>query len=116
MTQLSAEPIAMPPAPPAVEALPQKMIPVLLERHYRPLTEQFEIVGHWKPAVQVKNAAGKLVEIEPRTFVKGEKMPPPLAGVGAVSPKLWAGCVVKLPVEEAKRAKREGIGTIEIDD
>lgn len=119
MTQAAPETVTeiMPPATiAAIEANKPKMVPVLLDRNYSPMTDQYEIVGHWKPAVQVKNAAGKLVEIEPRTFVKDIPMPSPLAGVGSVSRKLWAGCVVRLPVDEAKRARKEGIGSIEIDD
>jgi hypothetical protein len=92
-----------------------KMVPILLSRHYRPMAN-YEIVGHWKPSVEVKNAAGKMVEISPATFVEGEPMPPPIAGVGSESLKLWAGTVVRLPSEEARRARRLEIGTVEIDD
>lgn len=92
-----------------------KMVSILLSRHYRPMAN-YEIVGHWKPAVEVKNAAGKMVEISPATFVDGEPMPPPIAGVGSESLKLWAGTVVRLPSEEAKRARRLEIGSVEIED
>ena len=98
-----------------IEAAKPKMVPVLLERHYRPAGDEYEIVGHWKPKVEVKNAQGKMVEIEPATFIDGEPMPPPIAGVGSVSSKLWAGTVVRLPADEAKRCKREAIGSIEVD-
>jgi hypothetical protein len=92
-----------------------KLVSILLSRHYRPMGA-YEVVGHWKPAVEVKNAAGKMVEISPATVVEGEPMPPPIAGVGSESLKLWAGTVVRLPSEEAKRARRLEIGTVEIDD
>jgi hypothetical protein len=97
-----------------IEAAKPKMVPVLLERHYRPGGD-YEIVGHWQPKVEVKNAQGKMVEIEPAKFIDGEASPPPIAGVGSVSLKLWAGTVVRLPVDEAKRCKREQIGSIEVD-
>lgn len=117
------EPAAPPAAPaganPAFELYPDvpaaKMVSILLSRHYRPMAD-YDIVGHWKPAVEVKNAAGKMVEISPATFVEGEPMPPPIAGVGSASLKLWAGTVVRLPSDEAKRARRLEIGTVEIDD
>lgn len=103
-------------AAPAQPAVPvAKMVSILLSRHYRPMGT-YEIVGHWKPAVEVKDAAGKMVEMSPAAFVDGEPMPPPIAGVGAESLKLWAGTVVRLPSDEAKRARRLEIGTVEIDD
>lgn len=99
----------------AIEATKPKLVAIKLERHYRPMGD-YEVVGHWRPAVEVKSPAGKMVEISPETFVEGEPMPPPVAGAGSESLKLWAGTVVRLPSEEAKRARRLEIGSVEIDD
>jgi hypothetical protein len=119
---LNATAPIVPPAAPAAAAFelypdvpPAKMVSILLSRHYRPMAN-YEIVGHWKPSVEVKNAAGQMVEITPARFVDGEPMPPPIAGVGSESLKLWAGTVVRLPSDEAKRARRLEIGSVEIDD
>jgi len=94
---------------------PAQMVTVNLSRHYRP-SGPHEVVGHWRPKVEVKNAAGNMVELSPAEFVAGEPMPPPLAGVGGESVKLWAGTVVRLPKEEARNVRRAEIGTIEIED
>lgn len=105
-----AEPSAPEPPPPAA---PVKLVTVKLLRNYRP-AGAVEIVGYHKPAVMIRNVAGKEVEVSPSVFVEGEVAPPPQAGVGFAT-KLWAGTVIRLPVDEAKRVKANGIGEIEID-
>lgn len=129
MTQVA--PIeATPMPPPVIEDVPKpKMVRVKLLRHYRPaealdptdpkkqkrLPPVFEIVGHMKDAVFVKNKLGKDEEISPAEFIEGEPAPSPKAGVGFAD-KLWAGTVVRLTADEAKYVKANGIGEIEIDD
>jgi hypothetical protein len=99
----------------AIEANKPKMVPVLLSRHYRPRGEH-EIAGHWTQQVEKKNVlTGKMEVVKPSEFIANEPAPPPMAGVGTSSPKLWAGTLVRLPAEEAKTVRREGIGTVEIE-
>lgn len=76
--------------------------PVKLLKNFRPKGE-FEIVGYQKPAVRVKNAAGQMIEVEPAEFLTGVGAPAPYAGSG-YEDKIWAETVVKLDIEEAKRA------------
>lgn len=100
-----------------------KMVPVMLERHYRPKGEH-EVLGYLQPEIKRKRPDGTfeivqreefIADANPETGVIGS-MPPPLAGVGTFSGKLWAGTKVRLPVDEAKFVRKEGIGAIEIDD
>lgn len=113
---------------PVIPAAP-KMARVKLLRNYRPfepldpadpkkkdrLPPTFEIVGHWRPAVVVRNILGKEEVLEPEKFIEGEPAPAPKAGVGYMD-KLWAGSIVRFTTDEAKRIKANGIGEIEIDD
>lgn len=113
----------------AIEAPKPKMVRVKLLRNYRPqeqidpadpkkqrrLDPVFEIVGHWKPAVIVRNKLGKDEVITPETFVEGEPAPSQKAGVGYVN-KLWAGTIARFASDEAKYIRANGIGEIEIDD
>ena len=113
----------------ALEANKPKMVRVKLLRNYRPqealdptdpkkqrrLDPVFEIVGHTKPAVYVRNKLGKDEEISPAVFIEGEPAPAPKAGVGYMD-KIWAGTIVRLSVDEAKYVRANGIGEIDIDD
>jgi hypothetical protein len=105
---------------------PPKMVRVKLLRNYRPqealaadkksrLPPVFEIVGHWKPAVVVRNKLGKDEELEPAKFIDGEPAPSSKAGVGYAD-KLWAGTIVRVTSDEAKYMRANNIGEIEIDD
>lgn len=76
--------------------------PVRLLKNYMPIGEH-EIVGHHRPAVVQKNAAGQMVVIEPAAFVEGVMTEPEFAGAGCKG-KVWANTVIRLPIEEAKRA------------
>lgn len=87
---------------------------VKLLRHYRPVS-RFEIIGHHTKAVMRKNAAGELYEAEPSVFVSGQKAPPPFPGVGFDS-KIWAGTLIRLPMDEAKQICRSGIAEREFED
>ena len=115
-------------APPVAPAAP-KMVRVKLLRNYRPqeqldpadpqkkrrLGPVFEIVGHTRPAVVVRNVLGKEEILEPEKFIDAEAAPSPKAGVGFAD-KLWAGTVVRFTAEEARYIRANGIGEIEIDD
>jgi hypothetical protein len=106
-----------------------KMARVKLLRNYRPmealdptdpakkrrLPPVFEIVGHTKPAIIVRNKLGKDEELEPAKFIEGEPAPSSKAGVGYAD-KLWAGTVVRVTTDEAKYMRAHAIGEIEIDD
>lgn len=91
-----------------------KTATIRLLRNYRPLGD-FEIVGHEKPAKFKKNAAGQEVQIEAAEFINGEQPEPAQPGTGFPT-KIWAGTVIRLPVEEAKNIKRLGIAEYELDD
>jgi hypothetical protein len=97
-----------------IETAPAKLVSIKLLRNYVPMG-QHEIVGYHKDARYVKNAAGQMVEIEKAEFVAGQPKPPVQPGVGYPS-KLWAGTVVKLPTDEAKRAYDLKIGELAFED
>lgn len=88
---------------------------VRLLRNYRPLTNDFEIVGHEVAAKFKKDAAGREVEVQPAQFIAGEQPEPAQPGTGFPT-KIWAGTLIRLPVEEAKTIRRLGIAEYEIDD
>lgn len=93
---------------------PTKFIPMKLERNYRPVSD-YTIVGHTKPEVRRKTAAGVEVVVEAEEFVPGQAMPGKYPGVGFAN-KFWAGTVLKLPEDEAKAIRKAGIGSVEIAD
>jgi hypothetical protein len=133
-----AAPIPAPEPEPAPE--PVKMVPVKLLRNDRPWACDDEtttskhpltgapvvtvrskpfppenIVGYTRPAKLRKNSAGQMVEVESALFVKGEQMPAKTPGTGFAN-KIWAGTVIRLPIEEAKAVRKAGIGEYELDD
>lgn len=105
-----------------VEAAKPKLVPVRLLRNYRPQTEDFEVVGYHKEPVIRKRPDGKMVTVEEGGFFKetgddGEIIPAPPAMVGTgFANKLNVGTVVRLPRDEAKRARDLKIGELELDD
>jgi hypothetical protein len=76
------------------------MFPVVLNKNYAP-SGKYEIVGYTRPKVEKKDAAGKMITVEPEKFIEGEMHPAPYPGTGFPN-KVWAGTHIKLPVEEAK--------------
>ena len=90
-----------------------RKVTMRLLRNYRP-DEGFETVGHWVPAVIVRNKLGKEEELYPAKFVEGEVAPPPQAGVGFDN-KIWANTLIRVSPDEAKRMKSTGVGEVEID-
>lgn len=105
-----------------VEAAKPKLVPVRLLRNYRPMTSEFEVVGYHKEPVIRKRPDGKMVTVEEGGFFKetdddGAIIPAPPAMVGTgFANKLNVGTVVRLPRDEAKRARDLKIGELELDD
>lgn len=105
-----------------VEAAKPKLVPVRLLRNYRPESDVFEVVGYHKEAIIRKRPDGKMVTVEEGGFFKetgddGEIVgaPPAMVGTG-FSDRLNVGTVVRLPRDEAKRARDLKIGELELDD
>lgn len=97
------------------EAVPAvKMVAMELLRNYRP-AGVFEIVGYVRPAVIRKDAAGREYEAQPAEFVAGEMAPPPQAGVGT-SGKIWARTIIRVPHDEGRTMRANGIAERSVDD
>jgi hypothetical protein len=79
---------------------PQQMFPVVLNKHYVPRGD-YQILGYQQPEVTRKDAAGKMIVVEPAKFIEGEMTPPVHPGTGFPN-KIWAGTHIKLPIDEAK--------------
>lgn len=94
---------------------PVKMVAMKLGRHYRPLSEAYEVVGYLKPAVTKKTPSGEIKIIEPEEFIPGEKAPPPFPGVVSTG-KIWAGTTIRLPEAEAKNIRKLGIAEVDFED
>lgn len=90
-----------------------KMVPMKLERHYRPLGD-YEVVGYMKPEVTRKMPNGELKVVEKEEFVPGEQAPAPFPGVVSTG-KVWARTTIKLPEAEAKHIRKLGIASVEFD-
>jgi hypothetical protein len=97
---------------PAPEPVPMRAMKLL--KNYRP-AKDYEVVGWHRPEKKVKDSAGNETIVQTAEFIKGEMAPPPYPGVGYPH-KLWAGTVVKLPVEEAKRVYALKVAERDIDD
>lgn len=82
-------------------AVGEKLFPVALTKNYVPVGH-YEIVGYLRAKVERKDAAGRMLLIEPEAFIEGEMHPPPYPGTGFPG-KIWAGTTIRLPLEEAKR-------------
>lgn len=86
----------------------QQMVSMKLERNYRPVNE-FGIVGHTRPEIRKKDAAGKEQVVQSQAWIAGEAMPPAFPGSGYPT-KVWAGTVIDVPRDEAIAMQRAGIG------
>jgi hypothetical protein len=93
---------------------PVKMVAMKLLRHYRPMGE-YEVVGYLKKEVTKKFPDGQIKVVEPEEFIPGEKAPPPFPGVLNEN-KVWAGTTIKVPEDEGKTMKRQGIAERDFDD
>lgn len=106
-----------------VEAAKPKLVPVKLLKNYRPMTNEFEVVGYQKEPVIRKRSDGKMVTVEEGGFFTETdaetgriiSSPPAMSGTGFAD-RLNVGTVVRLPRDEAKRARDLKIGEYELDD
>jgi hypothetical protein len=85
-----------------------------LKRHYRPMGE-FEIMGYNQPQITRKGPDGKEKVIQEAAFVPDVMAPSPMPGVD-VKNKVWATTVIKVPVDEARTMRANGIADASIDD
>jgi hypothetical protein len=97
------------PAPPA-----GKLKAMELKRNYRPQAG-FEIVGHTRPEIKRKNAIGVVEVVQKASFVEGDMAPPPVPGV-TIGGKVWAGTVIRVPIDEAKTMRAAGIAEPSLED
>ena len=112
---LNEEISIMPPATQAaIDANKPRMITVKLLRNYRPIGD-FEVVGYERPAILKKNAAGMMETVQEAAFIDDELPPPAQSGTGFPD-KLWAGAVIRLPIDEAKSTRKAGIAEYELND
>lgn len=91
----------------------EKLHKITLDRHYRP-DGYYEVVGWHKEEVVKKRADGTTIITEPAEFIPGVVKPHHIGGVGFPT-KIWAGTVLMIQETEAKRMRKLGIGSIEID-
>lgn len=85
-----------------------------LKRHYHPKGE-FEVVGYNQPEIKRKGPDGREVIIQPAAFIPDEVAPSPMPGV-EVKNKIWASTIIKVPVDEAKVMRANGIADAAIED
>ena len=112
---LNEEISIMPPATQAaIDANKPRMVTVKLLRNYRPIGE-YEVVGYEREAILKKNAAGMMETVQEAAFIDDELPPPAQSGTGFPD-KLWAGAVIRLPVDEAKSTRKAGIAEYELND
>jgi hypothetical protein len=97
------------PAPPV-----GKLKAMELKRNYRPVGA-FEIVGHTQPEIKRKNAIGVMEVVQKQSFVPGEMAPPPVPGV-TFTHKIWAGTVIRVPIDEAKTMRANSIAEPSLED
>jgi len=97
-----------------VSPKPVKLVAMKLLRHYRP-ADAYEVVGYLKKEVTKKFPDGQIKVVEPEVFIPNEKAPPPFPGV-LNEYKVWAGTTIKVPEDEGKIMKRQGIAERDFDD
>lgn len=104
------------PAPYVMPAKPEgaQLIDIRLDRNYVPMG-YYEVVGYHKDAVVKKFPDGTTRETEPAEFIKGIMKPSKHPSVFEL-PKIWAGTVIRLVSDEAKRVTKEKIGSVELAD
>lgn len=116
--------MALAPATPPVEIMPPEtaarieaakpvLVTIKLLKNYRPEGE-YEIVGHTRPEIKRKNAAGKDVVVEEAIWIEGQPAPPAQPGTG-FKDKLWASTVIRIGKDEAKYMRQNLIGEVEIE-
>lgn len=91
-----------------------KMRVMELKRNYRPIGE-YEVVGYWQEEIKKKGPDGKEFIARPKAFIPNERAPSPMPGVDNPN-KLWAGTVIRINVDEAKRMRSLDIADVSLED
>lgn len=95
---------------------------VELTRNYVP-RGTYALVGHNRPRIVEKDAAGREHVRQEAAFVPDEMYPPKQAGVGfgpvtdkdgklIRNGKIWAGTIIEVPEDEARDMRAKKIGEI----
>jgi len=85
-----------------------------LKRHYRPHLG-YELVGYNRPEIKRKGPDGKETTIQEAAFIPDVMAPSPMPGVD-VQHKVWATTVIRVPVEEARIMRQNGIADATVED
>jgi hypothetical protein len=93
---------------------PPKLRAMELKRHYRP-TGTFELVGYNRPEIKRKAPDGREIVIQDAAFIPDEMAPSPMPGV-EVKGKIWATTVIKVPADEARTMRANGIADVALED
>ena len=101
-----AEAAPKPDMAPVAEA-PVKAVAMELLKNYVP-HNLMRVIGYKKEAVMRKDAAGRMIEVEPEAFIEGEMKPSVYPGTGFPN-KVWAGTVIEVPEAEAKVMRQKRI-------
>lgn len=105
---------------PSTAELSTTLKQVELKRHYVPRSP-FRVVGHTRPRIVAKDAAGNEHVRQEEAFIEGEMFPPVQPGVGfgpvldkdgniVRQGKVWAGTVIEVPLSEAQDMRKAKIG------
>lgn len=86
-----------------------------LKRHYKPTSDDFEIVGYNQPEIKRKGPDGRPFIVQEAAFIPDVMAPSPMPGVD-VKGKIWATTIIRVSVEEARRIRANGIGDAAIED
>lgn len=86
-----------------------------LKRHYKPMSDDFEIVGYNQPEIKRKGPDGRPFIAQEAAFIPDVMAPSPMPGVD-VRGKIWATTIIRVSVEEARRIRANGIGDAAIED
>lgn len=66
------------------------------------MDRRYEVAGHWtREYLKPSGIPGEGPIVVPPEWVPGEEAPPPYAGVGTITKKIWAGTVVKFEADHA---------------
>lgn len=86
-----------------------------LKRHYKPMSDDYQIVGYNQPEITRKGPDGRPFIVQEAAFIPGVMAPSPMPGVD-VKGKIWATTVIRVPVEEARHIRVNGIGDATVED
>lgn len=94
---------------------PPTMRAMELKRHYKPMAEGFEIVGYNQPEIKRKGPDGRQFVAQEAKFIPDVMAPSPMPGVD-VKGKIWATTIIRVPVEEARHMRVNGIADATVED